>query len=30
MPNRIVGRTWTRDEIVATLTEIGCRVESAG
>jgi phenylalanyl-tRNA synthetase beta chain len=28
VPNRVVGCTWSRDEIVATLTEIGCGVAS--
>ncbi|MDQ1287375.1 MAG: phenylalanyl-tRNA synthetase beta chain, partial [Actinomycetota bacterium] len=30
VPNRIVGCTWTREEVVATLTEIGCEVTSDG
>ena len=29
-PNRVVGCTWTREEIVETLTEIGCSVDSEG
>jgi phenylalanyl-tRNA synthetase beta chain len=29
-PSRVVGCSWTRDEVVATLTEIGCEVASDG
>lgn len=30
VPNRVVGCRWTRDEIVGTLTEIGCAVTPEG
>ncbi|HEY6795907.1 MAG TPA: phenylalanine--tRNA ligase subunit beta [Kineosporiaceae bacterium] len=30
VPNRVVGRSWSREEIVATYTEIGCRVTAEG
>ena len=30
LPNRVVGRTWTRDEVVTTLVEIGCEVLADG
>jgi phenylalanyl-tRNA synthetase beta chain len=30
LPNRIVGRAWTRAEVVETLTEIGCKVTPDG
>jgi phenylalanyl-tRNA synthetase beta chain len=29
-PNRVVGCIWTRDEIVSTLTDIGCEVAAEG
>jgi phenylalanyl-tRNA synthetase beta chain len=30
LPNRLVGRDWTRAEVVETLTEIGCKVAQDG